>query len=171
MEENINNNHGTIFPPAMVFAGYIILVFSVFTLMSHWVFGLLLMLFSIFICFSFSGIDINIIEKKYRVYEKFLGIKSGKWLALDKFLYLTVLHNREVYEMHSMPNVTTSESKHFFDVYMLDKTHREKLLIKRFKDANNALSYAKNLSTMLNIELTTYNPILSAETMQKRYRR
>lgn len=167
----IKNNHGPIFPPALVFAGYFFLAFGIISLYNNWILGAILILFSIFISFSFSGIEIDINEKKYREYSIYFGIRSGKWLQLDRFPCLTVLCNNETYEVHSRANITTSVSEKYFDVYMLDKLHREKLLIKRFKDPGSALEYAKTFSCSLNLELAKYNPILTAKTRLRRSRK
>jgi hypothetical protein len=167
----IKINHGTVFPSAMVFAAYIILLFGFISIFSNWILGSILILFSIFIGFSYSGIDINLKERKYREYSICFGIKFGKWQSLDKFAFLAILANREVSEVHSRSNMTTSTGLKYSDVCMLDQTHREKILIKRFKDADSALDYAKNLSGNLNFDLTDYNPFISEKTEIRRYRR
>ncbi len=171
MIQKIKNSHGTIFPPALVFAGYVFLVFGIISVISIWIAGMILIILGAFICFSYSGIEIDVTEKKYREYTFYFGIKSGKWMQLDRFSFLTVLCNREVYEVHSRANVTTSDSEKFYDVFMLDKLHREKLLLKRFKNAELATEYAKKISIELNMECAKYNPVLTTASKLKRYRR
>jgi len=171
MKDIIKNNHGTVFPPAMVFAGYILLAFGIIVVITHWILGVILLFVSVFISFSFYGIDVDTDTKKYKEYSIYFGIKCGKWFSLDKFLFLTVLCNNEVYEIHSRANITTSESVRFYDVYLLDKQHREKLLLKKFKNADSAEDYAKKISGILDLELTNYDPVLTEKTRARRYKR
>ena len=156
----------------MVFAGYIILAISLFIIITgNWILGSILTLFAVFISFSFSGLEIDISKNRYKEFSVYFGIKIGKWLSLDKYIYLSVLCNKEIYETHGRANVTTSDSIKYFEVYMLDITHAEKLLIKKFKDPDIALKYAEYFSGVLNMELTDYNPPLSSKTILNRYRR
>jgi len=155
----------------MVFAGYVILVISTFIIYSNWILGSVLILFALFISFSFSGIVIDSVNNRYKDYSVYFGIKTGRWQPLDKYIYLTVLCNNEMYETHSRANVTTSEAAKYFEVFMMDKTHRDKLLVKKFKNSESALKYANDISCVLNMELTGFHPALSEESIAKRDRR
>ena len=171
MKDRINNIHGTVFPPALVYAGYIFLAFGVLTVTSNWILGSILICASIFISFSFCGLEIDLKTKRYKEFSIYFGIKAGKWTSLDQILYVTILHNKEIYEIHSRANITTSDSENFFEVYMLDKSHREKILVKRFKNPDLAINYSNKISSILNIELTKYNPVVSTSTRFKRYKK
>lgn len=171
MNEIIKNNHGHVFPPAMVYAGYIFLVFGIIAATTNWILGIILISASVFISFSFFGIEIDIHSKKYKTYSIYFGIKTGKWVSLDKFFYLTLFCNNEIYEIHSNANITSSTKEQFIDIYLLDKQHREKLLLKRFKSAESAVNYANKISQILNLELVKYNPVLSKKSILNRNKR
>jgi hypothetical protein len=55
-----------------------------------------------------------------------------------------------------------------YDITLLDKTHRKKLVIKRMKDKDKTLAEAEVLAQQLGVEYANYNPQISQATRERR---
>ena len=170
MPNIIKNSSGTSFPKTMVIVGYIILGISPALLFQNIFIRILFIMVSIFLSFTYEGNEIDIDKKMYKSYSYTFGFKSGKWISLENFPYITVIHNKEVTEIHSRSNLTNSKIDDFYDVYLLNENHLVKLHVKRFAVTEDAINFSKELSNLLNLNLTRYNPVLSNSSKNNRYR-
>lgn len=153
----------------MVFSGYGILTVGVLITLGNPIIGLLVVLVGGFISFTSTGIQIDVENKKYKHYSSYYGIKQGQWKTLDSYPCLAILQSRQSSTTHSIGNISSiTNSENYYDIYLLDKTHRQKLLIKRLKNKEQASKDAKEFAENLGVEFTTYNPVISAKTRSRR---
>ena len=89
-----------IFPFQFVFLGYVGILAGIYLLYVLNIWGLLLLLASLFVSFSFSGIQIDFAKNSYKEYLGLIFFKFGKWKPLPKIQYVTVFVDRSVQEMH-----------------------------------------------------------------------
>jgi hypothetical protein len=166
----IENKFGKLFPQGLVFAGYIFLGLGVLMCLAVPLLGMVVILISAFICLTFSGMEINTRNKTYKDYTSFFGfIKQGKWNSYANYPYMTILRKNMVTTIHSRGNVASSTSKELvYDITLLDKTHRKKLVIKRMKDKDKTLAEAEVLAQQLGVEYANYNPQISQATRERR---
>ena len=166
----IENKFGKAFPQGLVFAGYIFLGLGVLMCLASPLLGVIVILISALICFTYSGMEINTHNQTYKDYTSFFGfIKQGTWYSYSNYPYVTILRKNMVTTIHSRGNVASTVSKELvYDITLLDKTHRKKLVIKRMKDKDNALAEANVLAQQLGVEYASYNPQISQATRERR---
>lgn len=167
---DIENKFGKSFPQGLVFAAYVFLGLGVLMCLASLVLGVVIILLSAFVCFTFSGMEIDTKNKAYKDYTAFFGfIKQGKWNSYANYPYVTLLRKNMVTTIHSRGNVASTISKELvYDITLLDKTHRKKLVIKRMKDNDKALAEAHVLAQQLGVEFAYYNPQISQATRERR---
>ena len=171
--EVIDYNTGKVFPRPLVFAGYVCLVTALYFMYNRIInpiesIGLLFI--GGFASFTSAGVQIDIVNKKYREYSSYFGLERGQWKSFETYTDIAVLGTREIQTSYSLTNVEMTERQKYFDICLLDKTHRDKLKIKRFIDKEQAIQDAKDLSEKLGVQFTTYNPQISSTTRARRRR-
>ena len=179
MKKIIDSKIENYFPSAMSFVGYFLIFLGLLFLyfqsygfrISLFLVGLTFLFIGINISFAKSGIQIDPDEKKYREYYGLFGLRYGKWKALDKFKYLTILHNRETVSTYSRSNRSIDISDLWFDICLLNENHRQKLIVMRFKSKDKAIEKIKNLSALLGFDVVKYSPEISEATRLRRQRR
>jgi len=169
--EIINNKFGKAFPPAMAFSGYVILAAGIVLMWENFWYGLLIAVVGGLICFTKSGVLIDCSNKRYKDYSSFYGIKQGKWESVTPYPFIAILHRNISTTAFSQGNRPgTTGSNIYYDIFLLNNTHRKKVLIKRLKDKEGAITEAKELAVKLDLEMTNYNPVVSSKTRVRRYK-
>jgi hypothetical protein len=171
-ESAIESSIGKSFPPAMRYAGMLSIVLGGLSIYLSPLLGLIVVLLGLFLTFTTQKVRVNIQDNSIKLYHSLFGIESGKSHSLDAFAYLSVLSSKVVTRVQSRAGVfSESSADNFFDVYLLSKTHRNKVLLARFKVRNEAEVKAKEFSLKLKREVVIFNPQLSQSSSQKRRRR
>ncbi len=159
MKEILTHDFGKSFPPAMSFGGYIFIIGGLAAISTNIFLGCILIFFGILVAFSKSGIQIDPNHKTYRSYNYLWGLKQGKWKPLSSYSGMTLLRNKIETSAFSRSNrkaVTSSNS--FYEITLLDTSHRNKLCIKRIRDRVIAISDLKELSELLELPVVKYKP-------------
>jgi hypothetical protein len=165
----IDNEIGKFFPPAATFAGYIFMVLGVLFMFTNPPVGIVGALVGVFAGFARSGAQIDSKSRRFREYTGLFGIKVGKWEAMDGFASVSVVRNRVTTTAFSRANrsATTSDDL-FYDVCLLDKTHRNKRVVQRLTDETISVDGATKLAEVLGLEYVPYNPEISEATRARR---
>lgn len=158
MNTIIEIKQGRYFPKPAVLGGYIFLFFGIFSVFDNWPLGLSLLLLGIYLSLTFCGVEIDLNKKLFREYVQYFGIKSGKWIELDKYSDLSILKSKEKSTIYSRTNIATSDSTIYYDLFLLSKSHRTKILLKRYSNKEEALEEGNNYAIKLDKELKNYNP-------------
>jgi len=166
MKKIIDNKLERLFTPAMTVGGYILMALSVLAFLDGgYIGGVLLILAGGFIAFATNGILIDPNTKRTKQYIGYLGLRIGKWKSMEQYCHITILRSRESTTAYSRSNrATTTRAEIFYDVTLLDKTHRQKLGVKRLKGEQPAIASAKELMNILGFDFVKYNPVVSEAT-------
>jgi len=147
-------------------------IFSVLFLLAIFWFGILLSVLTITIIFLKVGIEIDPINRNYRYFQSFFGVKSGKWKSLENFKALIILKKTMKSERLSPRMVNTIDHKSLtYEVNLASENHRNKFALKKFKESEAAKNLAETIATRLNFPIESYDPVLSEKTRMRRANR
>jgi len=170
MKAIINNVRGKSLPSLAVYTGYLILVLGLFKFLIEPLSGLIITFIGGLLCFTITGIQIDLNENKYRMYTSFFGFKTGGWKSLEIYKEIAILKSLVNYKSYYKATIPLTSRETYYDIYLLDKTHRKKLLIKRLINKDQSILDAESLASLLKMELTTYKPILSEKSIANKRR-
>ena len=143
-----------LFPFQFVFLGYIGIVAGIYLLVVLNFWGLLLLLASTFVSFSFAAIQIDFDNNSYREYYGIFYLKFGKWNILPEIQYVTVFNDRFVQEMHVASISGTQTIK---DVKInLVVAKNSYISIGKFKSKSEAMKAGRLLAISLKTKLLDY---------------
>ncbi len=168
MSEIIDNKLGKAFSPTAVIAGYVILGLGVLFLLGNIFIGIGLIAAACFVCFTGTGVQIDIKDKKYKEYTIIYFINNGKWKPFGEFVNLAILTTRQSYTTYSGSNRSMTSTDKYFDIFLLNKSHRQKLRVGRHKKRESAMESAKELAAKLGIPFVEYSPEISERTRARR---
>ena len=171
MKKVIDNKLEHLFTPSMTVGGYILMAMSVFAFMEGaYIVGVLVIVAGGFVSFAKNGILIDPNLKRAKQYIGYLGLRIGKWKSMEQYCHITILRSRESSTTYSRSNrVTTTSAETFYDVTLLDKTHRQKLGVIRLKGEKQAAEAAKELVKILGFDFVKYTPEVSEKTRARRH--
>lgn len=156
----IKNSLGKAFTAPAVFGGYLFLALGVIAALTGSLIGLGIALLGAFIVFTSNGVIIDVSNKKIKTYTSYFGIKTGAWKALSDFPFVCIFKSNKSYTALSRANVAMTDKITSYDVFLLTEKHREKYLIKNVPTEESAIQYAKQIASILGIELVKYNPVV-----------
>ncbi len=171
MSNIINNHLGYLFPIPAVASGYIFMPCGIFAIDLNPIVGIGLVFMGCFISLTKTGIQINLAEQQYKEYVSYFGIKLGKWKSLSVYSDISILTKRRLSSSSkSIAKVSSNSTEVHYDVCLLDKNHRRKLIVHRLKSKAHALDEARSLAVLINVQLSKYNPTISSITKQRKMR-
>jgi hypothetical protein len=130
---------------------------------------ILLALIGGILIFIRRGIIFNVENKTIKQYYTIYGIPFGEWISIEKYPYISILNKQYSGAFKSGGNLQMHQSKfNHFELTLLDKSHRMKLLINSYDEYNMAENVMKKLSSKLNIEIVKYSPKIGAKSKQRR---
>jgi len=153
-------------PPKFVL-GFVLLLFGVLIIIHEPIFGLILISLSLLLLTSY-GLEIDSEKKTFRLYKSTFGLKRGGWHPLSTYTAQIILKKtgkRKVLGPHLAFEMNFSSS--VYELYLTDSTHRSRLYIKSFDDADSAKVYAQKLVKTLNLPLENYSPKISEKTRER----
>ncbi|MGM0477639.1 MAG: hypothetical protein ACQERC_00320 [Bacteroidota bacterium] len=109
---------------------------------------------------STSGVQVDFTNELYREYSTFLFVKMGKWKPLNYFPYISVMKANKSNRASDITGLNrTVTTKENLGIYLLNKTHRKKLLIKRTgMDMQDARQEAQQFADSTDKEVVRFNP-------------
>lgn len=159
---------GNSFPSHIYAIGLIFILSSFFLFLNNPVLALIFLLVGMFICTSRYGVEIDLEKKKYREYGQIFCIKQGQWFDLTKMPYVSILKSKSGHLVYSRSNYSTANYDDGFDVCLLNESHKKRVVIKKCKTKEEALQFAKELESILDVKLVQFDPIISSRTAQRR---
>lgn len=170
MDSIINQVRGNLLPTAAVYLGYLLLIIGFVNIISLDFFtGVADLIIGVALSFSYMGIQIDVKNHLYRNYISLFGLPIGTWETLDVYSNTAVLRSLVKYTSYYKAVIPLHSRQTYYEVYLLDKTHRKKLLVERLTDKEQAIHKAKLLAKTLQIEYSaSYNPIISARSRARR---
>ena len=168
MNDIIVNKTNTYFPKALVYIGYAMIAYGLILIFLKTFIGALLIIIGVYLGLSFDGIQIDTKKREFKKYSSFFGLKKGIWKSYINFPFLTILTVTEKETGYSRGQVEFTSKKKVYRICLLNKTHREKIILKNLKNKDQAINYASEMVERLEVEQTIYNPEVSAGTRLKR---
>ncbi|RIH63555.1 hypothetical protein D1164_19185 [Mariniphaga sediminis] len=138
----IDNKIEKPFGRTAVFAGVIFFITGGGILIAGFVIlGVITVLISALVIFTFSGVEIDTEKRQIRQYNKWVGlVKTGKWKSLDFYIGVTLIPITTWESMASWSNRTTSNKTTDFRIFLVSKNKKPAFAIKKC----NTLHEAKN---------------------------
>lgn len=159
MNSIISISNGPYFPKIANYGGYLAILFGMLSIVESPIFALVFILIGIYLSFTYHGIDLDIKSDKYRNYVSYTGIKvASAWKNLQPYSDLCILKTRESSARYSMSNQSNTTSESYFDIFLLNESHRKKIFVERFSDLDSAQEKVFLLAKELNKKHTKYNP-------------
>jgi hypothetical protein len=157
---------GVIFSYVMLACGLILLVPEVIAMISYQVFevtgalilGTLVTVFSALAATMSAGVYLDTANKRMRQYSSYLWIKSGSWKGIEMYPFLTLFKSKLSSTVYSRGNVALDLTDTVYDVFLLSKNHRERVLIYSCPSKEQAVKTANILGKKLDREVVIYNP-------------
>lgn len=127
-------------------------------LMGHVLFGLAIVLFTVFLLTSYSGVEIDTVNHRIKQYNKFFGIiKTGKWQEISSFIGLTLVPIRKFNTIASRANITNTTVNKDYRIFLVTKAKKPGIVIKICKTRKQAQTSIDEFSIWLKL------PVYSAK--------
>jgi hypothetical protein len=157
---------GVYFSYVMLACGLLLLVPEVMAMVSYRVFvvtgalilGTLLTVISALAATMRTGVYLDTANRRMRQYSSYLGVKSGKWNGMEMYPFLTLFKSKLSSTIYSRGNVALDLTDTVYDVFLLSKNHRQRVLIYTCPGKDQALQMARILGKKLEKEVVIYNP-------------
>ncbi len=121
-----------------------------------WILGILGITIGCFLLLSYSGIQIDTKERIIRPYNCWFGIvKTGKWKTLENYIGLTLVPMKRVYTVYSRSNRSMTSKKAEFRVYLVNRSQKPALAIKRSNKRETAQNSMDEFSIWLHLPVYT----------------
>ncbi len=126
----------------------------------------------IYILTAYHGTDLSFTDFAVRPYTSSYGVKKGKWESTNLLPDISVLANSAGVVMSNMyaGGHTVLKTK-IYQVVLLSANHRKKVIVCEKTDPDQAFEVAKMLAEKMNKKIVEFNPVISQQTMDRRYRR
>jgi hypothetical protein len=168
MSKPIDNKIENILPTAGIFAGYVLIVFGLILSFKASILGVVILIIGAIMSFTYNGVQIDVQNKRIRNYTNCLGIIFGNWEGIEIYTDIAVLQINETSKAYSIGNVALTEKDKYYDVFLLNETHRIKFKIKRCLEKGLAVESAQYIASLLELKYSSYNPIISERTRLRR---
>lgn len=121
---------------------------------------------------AFNGTEISLSDCAVRAYSTSYGVKKGKWESTNLLPDISVMANSAGVVMSNMyaGGHTVLKTK-IYQVVLLSPNHRKKVIVCEKTDPDQAFEVAKMLAEKMDKKIVEFNPVISQQTMDRRYRR
>lgn len=174
MKTQYTYKFGNYFPVKIIVFALLFMLYGFYLINSDFIgVGCFLIIGSFLIATTKYGVEIikENSSKKYRTYYTYFGVKTGKWTSIENYPYIAILNKKMSYNMSSLGAKSLKFTEEFYEIYLLNQTHRHKLLIKSSSDLEEISNGIKKIAQDLNVEYVQYSPVVSEKTAARRRNR
>lgn len=131
----IDNKIQQTFNGPLIFMGITFMALAVVLVIAKlWILGILSFVIAGFLLFTFSGIEIDTVNRQIKPYYMLFGLfRNGKWQSLEKYIGLTLVPMRKVYSVFSRSNRRNDSEMDDFRVYLVNRSKKPALPLKSCK--------------------------------------
>lgn len=131
----IDNKIQQTFNGPLIFMGITFMVMAVILVIGNlWILGIFSFIIASFLLFTFSGIEIDTVNRQIKPYYMLFGLfRNGKWQSLEKYVGLTLVPMRKVYSVFSRSNRISNSEMDDFRVYLVNRSKKPALPLKSCK--------------------------------------
>lgn len=163
-----NHHIGFSFPTPVVIASSFFALIGLVVALAYPIVGLLILVFFGYIGTNTYGFEMDTAHKRCREYTAVFGFRRGSCIPLSDLPYVSVLHENMGSSVASLSNRITTYTETKYNVYLLSKTHRTRLLVRIFHQKDEARAFAENLAEGAGLEYAVYSPQVSSRTRERR---
>ncbi|PSG86573.1 hypothetical protein [Aurantibacter aestuarii] len=120
--------------------------------------SLICIIIGMFLSTAKTGIIIDKVNNKFKICIFFIGFEIGYWKPLNRFRKISILTKNIGLKAYSKGQRSTTFTNKVFEIYMLTENHRERIILKRYKDKDKATVFAQDIAHQLQMELNVYSP-------------
>lgn len=157
----IDYRRESVFPLMFIIIGITLIICGLILLVtfdSKMKLGFTVLLIGIVIVFTRKGTIVDFNQRQIKHYIGIFFIKIGNWKTIEDYFFISLLRISRTSYGYSRTMVQSSERKKIYRICLLNKNHRNQLLIADFKDENNALIEAQQIANNLKLEFVNYSP-------------
>lgn len=159
LEPITDNNHGKSFPKPMRFMGCILIPVGIFFTFLTPIVGVIILLLTGFVCFSSTGTKIDFGKKKFMVYNRFFGIKFGKWNSLEGYPYVVIRSESTGYFANSSYFNSMKNVEEVTFIYLADEQHQPKVRLRQVIDTEKGENELEEYAEALNLRMIKYRKV------------
>ncbi len=151
----IDNKIEKPFGKTVVFVGVIFCLTGIGMLLHSAIFwGIIVVLFSVLVIFTFSGVELDTEKYEVRQYNKWFGIlKTGKWKSLRAYIGVTLVPIITRDSVASWSNRVTSNKKTDYRIFLVNKARKPAFAIKTCPNLEEALDSLDEFSIWLKVPI------------------
>jgi hypothetical protein len=175
-KENIIIKKGFWASNFFVFVGAFLIIYGIYILFQENSIGRFLIPAGTFVFLPQKGIEIDPKFKTIKNFVSFFGLRIGFKKTIKDYTSTSLLSVKRKFSFFDMQgNLPTNREVVFsrfqtFQVVLLTKNHRRKLIVKEFKSVENAKTLINVLTESGTFSHEKYSPKISQTSKQKRYR-
>lgn len=170
---HINFSIGYLFNFPIRIGGMLMMLLGIaITLTGIWgvVGGLALIFVGGYFAFTATGISIDLENKAVRHYTRLYGLLRGNWNEYPTYPNICIIRkNRKKKSRFDFAEAET-ESPYQFEIYLVSRSHRGKVLLQIHDTREQAEIVAKHFAEEMNCELVEYTPPNRTKTREHRHK-
>ena len=158
---HINNRIGYIYSFPVRMGGYFLAVIGVAVLLTRgWgIFGGIILLFvGLYFAATFAGILIDPADKAVRHYTSYFGLRYGAWKEYPTYSHICVIRKERKRKHFYQESDPESESPYIFEVYLVSRSFRGKVLLEICDTRETAEFRASRYATDMTAVVAEYDP-------------
>jgi hypothetical protein len=130
--------------------------------------GVFLVVLGCIATYQWQGVEVDVINGKFRSYRSFMGIKTGTWNDLADFPFISVIKRNTSQRVYGQSMAGYDLERQFYSIILMNESHRVKFVLKNVEGSEQALKEAEVLARDLEREFVNYNPQVSARSRARR---
>jgi len=157
----INNHLGNVYSFPLRIAGYILILMGLVAIstLGYGVFlGIVFVLAGVYFSLAAYGIDIDVESRSVRQYKSIAGLKFGKYIEYATYNNISIIRKNRKKTSPFMSDNNTSESPYNFEIYLVSRSHRGKVMLDVLNTREEAEEAASSYATALKATVVDYAP-------------
>ena len=157
MSKYIDTITGKSFPQPAINGGYVFILFSpVFIFMGNPQIGIGLFLVGLLVSFTVTGVRVDVDKKQFKEYTRYFWMKFGSWKPLTEYPFITIITEQESSIAFSFKKDDSDMNESVFGIYLVNSSKTHKILLKKFKDKDEAMLELPKLAGELGIKVISF---------------
>lgn len=156
-----NYSLGSPVPTVFRVVGVILQLVGLYALLNIPLQGIFLILLGFIATYQSQGVDVDVVRGKFRFYRSFMGVKSGKWIALSDFPFISIIKRQTSQRVFGMAAAYYEHEKKFYSIILMNASHHIKYVLKNVEGSEKALEEAEQIANELELDLVKFNPPIS----------
>lgn len=166
----VHNDLGYIFNFPLRIAGFVLVLVGLVVFATQgWglLIGLLLMVAGLFFALTKHGISVNKPQKAVRKYKSYGGLKNGHWIEYSTYNGVAIIRKEKKSKQFFASPGENSDSPYRFEICLLSRSHRGKVLLEIAYSREDAAQLAKEYAHEMDAVVVEYSPPGRTKTNRK----